>query len=105
MMRHYSRAARSVALALLALLAVPLSASAQWNAAASMNAARLSVRLVTLADGRVLAVGAAQDPAFAHTAEVYNPATNTWSLTIPGGNALTVGTYNVDATMTRGGTL
>ena len=30
---------------------------------------------------------------------------NTWSLTIPGGNALSAGTYSVTATVTRGGNL
>jgi hypothetical protein len=49
-------------------------ATNSFTAVASMNAGRSLHAQVTLADGRVVVVGGAQN-----NAEVYDPATNTWS--------------------------
>jgi hypothetical protein len=54
-----------------------------WSSAASMNEARSSFASVLLANGRILAAGGASSApdGIAASAELYDPATNTWSVT------------------------
>jgi hypothetical protein len=54
-----------------------------WSSAASMNEARASFGSVSLGGGRVLAAGGASSPegGAVASAELYDPATDTWSVT------------------------
>lgn len=65
----------------LSILAVPMPTLAastnSWSAAASMSAARFGHTATVLLDGRVLMAGGGSNP----DAEIYNPATGTWSPT------------------------
>jgi MYXO-CTERM domain-containing protein len=65
------------AAALLSALVVASDASAQWTPAGTISSVVLTGGVQPLADGRVLAAG--QDAA----ADVYDPATNTWTPTGP----------------------
>lgn len=59
-------------------------ATGKWTVTGSMNAARFNPRSVRLADGRVLVVQGSvspQDGAVLMSAEIYNPADGTWSMT------------------------
>lgn len=51
-----------------------------WSAMASMNASRLYFASVVLRDGRVLVAGAEYGTGY-NSAEVYDPLTDTWTLT------------------------
>jgi hypothetical protein len=57
-------------------------AATEWLPVASMNVARSYHSLTPLRDGRVLAAGGTQAAA-TQTAEVYDPATNSWTMTGP----------------------
>ncbi len=58
-----------------------------WYRIADLNAPRTNVNAVLLPDGKILAVGGqrngkwAADPNPVHEAEIYDPATDTWTLT------------------------
>ncbi|WP_156955345.1 IPT/TIG domain-containing protein [Polaromonas glacialis] len=63
-----------------------------WRAVGSMSAARRSLNAVMLPDGKVLAVGGTRGPGFNNasagmpvlTAELWNPATESWSVMAAG---------------------
>ncbi|MHC4103623.1 MAG: kelch repeat-containing protein, partial [Planctomycetota bacterium] len=74
------------AVCVLSMVTLHAPAQAQtWTAASSMNFARQSHQAILLADGRVLVTGG-YSPISGHptdnkTAEIYDPSTDTWSLT------------------------
>jgi hypothetical protein len=68
--------------ALCALVGVPVAHAATpdtWRAGPSMLVAREAPAVAKLADGRVLFVGSAFDVPTARTAEIYSPATNSFT--------------------------
>jgi hypothetical protein len=67
-------------------LATPLTVRAQaasgsWLAAPDMLTGRYAPGIVSLPDGRVLVAGGHNGPEETTSAQVYNPATNTWATT------------------------
>jgi MYXO-CTERM domain-containing protein len=65
-------------------LAYPIAIDPAWNAVASMNDRRTEHQLISLPDGRVMAIGGSYDSGLElGTNEIYNPVTNTWSYVAP----------------------
>jgi hypothetical protein len=81
-------------------LVAPITIDPAWTALASISIPRFRAGAVRLASGKVLVVGGGS-PAPLSTAELYDPVTNTWTLTK---NAMSSPHENIVVTAFAGGT-